>query len=133
MGIDIETNWNDSGFDCDHCGGRVLERTDYETGQPARTCYQCELCGCQWTLSGDVLRVGNRQACISAAKTRNEDLPAEGSSSRRRWFYWGAFILGLLFLLRFGGFAFIYGLIPLLLIAGAGYLIMQFGKEQQWW
>jgi hypothetical protein len=131
--IETETTWKDSGYDCDHCGGRVLERTDRETGQPARVCYQCEICGCQWTLSGDMLRVGSRTACSQAAKVREDNLPADYNPNRRRWFYWAAVVLALLFLLRFGGFAFIYGLIPILLLGGAVYLIMQFGKEQQWW
>jgi hypothetical protein len=130
--IETKTTWQDSGYDCDHCGGRVLERTDSETGQPARVCYQCEVCGCQWTLSGDMLRVGQRRACADAAKAR-EDVPVTYTPDRRRWLYWAAVILGLLFLLRFGGFAFIYGLIPLLLVGGTLYLVLQFGKEQQWW
>ncbi len=64
--IETNTKWKDSGFDCDHCGGEILERTDRETGQADFICYQCRECGCQWTLSGDVLRVGSGTHCKAA-------------------------------------------------------------------
>ena len=30
--IETITLWEDAGYDCDHCGGRILRRTDRETG-----------------------------------------------------------------------------------------------------
>jgi len=30
--IVTSTEWADAGYDCDHCGGRILRRTDHETG-----------------------------------------------------------------------------------------------------
>ena len=127
--IETETTWDDSGYDCDHCGGRILQRTDYETGQPPRVCYQCEACGCQWTLSGDTLRVGGQRECRLAAKKS----PQAARVRFPRWVFIVALIVVFLFLLRFGGFLLIRLLLPLALVGFIAWSLMRFGREQEWW
>ena len=68
--IKTSTDWEDSGFDCDHCGGEILKRTDHETGRADFISYQCAKCGCQWAEGGDVLRIGHGAYCRSAQRRR---------------------------------------------------------------
>ena len=137
--IETETTWKDSGFDCDHCGGEILQRTDYETGQPDFTCYQCRNCGCQWTLAGDMLRVGNGPYCKAAARER-EPSPAVdigeltdwvNKLSKNLWILL-AIIAGVI-LLRFGGGVVVRYLFPVILLLVGGYVLLRYGQKQSWW
>lgn len=131
--ISTETTWEDSGYDCDHCGGEILLRTDRETGQPDAVCYQCRECGCQWTLSGDVQRVGSLSNCRTAYKDRVDTPPVNWQDllSRRLWVIL-ALVAGVV-LLRFGGGAALRFLLPLLLIGVAAFLLVRYGRTQMWW
>ena len=142
--IDTDTTWKDSGFDCDHCGGEILERTDRETGQADFICYQCRECGCQWTVGGDVLRIGSGTHCKSAQRERqrqNEPNPLSeipidlnywaGLLSRSLWILL-ALIAGAI-LLRFGGGVVVRYLLPLVVIGGVGYFLVRYGKTKSWW
>jgi predicted RNA-binding Zn-ribbon protein involved in translation (DUF1610 family) len=139
MTIETETTWQDSGFDCDHCGGEILERTDSETGRPDRTCYQCRACGCQWSLDGRVLRIGDGPHCKAAAREREGaaafDLGrlAEWANkiSRHLWILL-AIIAGAV-LLRFGGGIVLRYLLPVILLAVGAYLLLRYGQKQKWW
>jgi len=129
--IQTETIWADSGFDCDHCGGEVSKRTDRESGMPDRTCYQCKQCGCQWSRAGEVLRVGVGASC-KAAQEKREGKPISALLRTGLW----QFVIGLVLILvimRFGGFALIRLLFPLLLLGLAIFLIIRYGQEQEWW
>lgn len=131
--IETDTHFEDSGYDCDHCGGQILLRTDTETGQPDVVCYQCAECGCQWTLDGDPLRVGSGSGCKKAMRAR-EDQPAfdwQQLSKRSLWILLA--ILAGVALLRFGGFALLRGLLPLVVLIVAGVLLVRYGRTQQWW
>lgn len=127
--IDTSTTWEDSGYDCQHCGAQIMKRTDYETGHPAQSCYQGER-GCQWSLDGELIRVGNHPDCRRAQR--------RGSGPVERYFIplwvWG--VTGGLFLLvalRFGGFAALRFLVPAVLTLVALFYAYRVGKQQQWW
>lgn len=130
--IETDTTWDDTGFDCDHCGGRILKRIDRETGQPDFTCYQCEACGCQWTLDNLPLRVGTKRACRRAQREREgEAQPLEDTYSR--WILIGLGVIAALFLVRFGGGVAVRVLVPLVLLGVAAYFLIRFGRQQEWW
>ncbi|MFQ5419852.1 MAG: hypothetical protein ACE5FD_05560 [Anaerolineae bacterium] len=129
--IETKTIWDDSGFDCDHCGGEVSRRTDKETGLPDKVCYQCMQCGCQWKLAGDVQRVGHGRACAKAARERAGTNPLTFLQSPRVMVLLG--IILLLVLIRFGGFGIIRPLIPLAIIGYVVYRIHRYGQERMWW
>jgi DNA-directed RNA polymerase subunit RPC12/RpoP len=131
--IETETTWNDSGYDCDHCGGQILERTDIETGQPARVCYQCQACGCQWQLDGDVLRVGSRNSCRRAQRVRVNDQAKEQISPNQLRLAVGIGIVVLLGIIFFGGLVAIRFLIPVAIAIFVVRAVYQLGKERMWW
>ena len=127
--IETKTTWKDSGYDCDHCGGQILERTDQETGQPAQVCYQCQMCGCQWELSGDILRVGNMTSCRRAIK--NQEAVQVNPVHLRLVIVIGALILfGLVY---FGGLVAVRYLIPMAITVFVFRAVYQLGKERMWW
>ncbi len=136
--IETNTKWEDSGFDCDHCGGEILKRTDRESGRPDFVCFQCRECGCQWNLDGRVHRVGSEPQCKKAARERSggvglPDFISEWWDvlSRRLWIL--AAIVAGVFLLRFGGGVVIRYLLPLVLIGAAVYVLARYGRTQEWW
>ncbi|MCA9961790.1 MAG: hypothetical protein KC443_22275 [Anaerolineales bacterium] len=129
--IETKTTWKDSGYDCDHCGGKILLRTDFETGQPRRECYQCEVCGCQWRLNGDVLRVGHGNECQAAQQDRVLEADEEEQLSRRFVIILG--IVAFLLVARFGGMAALRFLIPLALAIVILIALTRFAREKGWW
>lgn len=131
--IETETTWNDSGYDCDHCGGQILERTDQETGQPARVCYQCEVCGCQWQLDGDVLRIGSMPSCQRAQRVRIASQQKEPVNPTTMWLAVAGGILLLLGIIYFGGLVAVRFLLPLAIAVFVVRAIYQMGKERMWW
>ena len=114
--IETSTLWEDVGRDCDHCGGRILRRTDRETGLRDRSCFQCEQCSCQWTLERRPLRVGKTAACRAAQRKRASEAEAVGPPYAR-WLLVGLGVVVLFGLLRFGGGAVLRAALPLLLLA----------------
>lgn len=131
--IETETTWDDSGYDCDHCGGQLLERTDRESGQPTRICYQCQVCGCQWQLSGDVLRIGKMPSCKRAQRVRIESQTSTPISTTQLWVYVGGAILLLLGIVAVGGLVAIRFLIPVAIAVFVFWTIFKSGKERMWW
>lgn len=133
--IETNTSWQDSGFDCDHCGGVISKRTDKETGQPDQVCYQCRQCGCQWDLDGSVLRVGNSPTCNVAQRERMGTKPTDFLLSPRVLIVFG--ILLMLAVWRFGGagafFMLLRLLLPVALVAVIVMAVVRFGREQEWW
>ncbi len=99
--IVTSTEWADAGYDCDHCGGRILRRTDHETGLRDRACLQCEQCSCQWTLERHPLRVGTTPACRAAQRRRAKAV--EALSMLPRWMIIVLAVVVVLALARFGG------------------------------
>lgn len=130
--IETGTTWDDTGFDCDHCGGRILQRTDRETGRPDFSCYQCEACGCQWSLDNKPIRTGRKAACRRAQRAREEQsTPAEDNYSK--WILVGFVVLAALFLLRFGGGVAVRILLPLIVVGVAAFFLIRYGRQQEWW
>ncbi len=125
-------NWEDSGFDCDHCGGEVLARSE-KSGLKANKMYLCSQCGCRWASSGRLMKVGNGPFCASS----NTQTPPR--IDKRVWWILGVGIL-LLGLFRFGGFAvlsfgltFVRFLIPLGILALIGMAIYYVGRQMGFW
>jgi hypothetical protein len=133
--IETNTSWQDSGFDCDHCGGEIAKRTDRETGQSDRVCYQCRQCGCQWSLNGSVMRIGNSRYCEAAQRERMGTKATDFLVSRRVLIVLG--ILLILAVLRFGGFGafamLLRFLLPVALVAVIVMYVVRYGREQEWW
>jgi len=131
--VETKTTWNDSGYDCDHCGGQILERTDIETGQPARVCYQCQVCGCQWQLDGNVLRVGIMSSCRRAQRVRVKSQAREQININQLRLIVGIGILVLLGIVYFGGLLAVRFLIPVAIAVFVFRAVYQMGKEHMWW
>ncbi len=126
--IETDTTWQDAGYDCDHCGGRILRRTDRETRLRDRVCYQCEQCSCQWTLARQPLRVGTTSACRAAQRQRAAEAE-EGSVPYSRWLLMALGAVVVLGLLRFGGGALARALLPLLLVGLAAAAVWYMGRR----
>ena len=131
--IETETTWKDSGYDCDHCGGQILERTDVETGQPARVCYQCQACGCQWQLNGDIQRIGNLNSCRRTKRARSKaQRQTKINPIQLRLIVLGAvLLLGTIVFL--GGLTAIRFLVPIAIAIFVFWTVYQMGKERMWW
>jgi hypothetical protein len=129
--IETRTTWEDTGYDCDHCGGRILKRTDFESGQPERSCFQCELCSCQWTLTHKPLRIGTRRACRQAQRERAAE--SETIDPYSRWVLLGLGILAALILFRIGGVGVIRFVLPVIIAGGLLFGLTRFGRTQGWW
>lgn len=131
--IEAKTTFKDSGYDCDHCGGRVLIRTDRETGQPTQECYQCELCRCQWELSGDVLRVGQLANCRHAQEQRHEAFQREPVLPISPTLFFVGYAVLAVLLIFWGGIVAIRFLIPITIALVVGYAAVVWGREKGWW
>lgn len=129
--IETKTSWEDSGYDCDHCGGQIFKRTDYETRRKPRICYQCRACGCQWRINGSTLRVGNFPECQSAQRQRERTQPP--APRVPNWVLGIGVFIFLLLVIRFGGLAALRLLVPLALAVAALTYAFRFGRERQWW
>jgi len=142
--IETSTDWEDSGFDCDHCGGEILKRIDHETGRQDETSYQCGECGCQWALGGDVLRIGEGTYCQAAARARYKErepaglpeIPVDleqwsGLLSKSLWILLA--LVAAVILLRFGGAIVLRLLLPFALVGVGAFLLVRYGRAQSWW
>lgn len=131
--IETETIWNDSGYDCDHCGGQILERTDIETGQPARVCYQCQACGCQWEISGEILRIGSMNSCRRAQRVRATAHPQTSVNPVKLRLIVVVSLMFLGMMVFYGGLTAIRFLVPIGIAVFVIWAIYQMGKERMWW
>ncbi len=126
--IETSTLWEDAGYDCDHCGGRILRRTDRETGLRDRSCFQCEQCSCQWTLERRPLRVGKTPACRAAQRGRA--YAAETAQPPYvRWLLIALGVVVLFALLRFGGGVGLRAALPLVLLAGLVLVVRYYSRR----
>ena len=128
--VDTYTKWSDSGYDCDHCGGEISKRKDYEDGRIMLICYQCKQCGCQWSEAGEVLRVGNGRYCAEAQNARIKPGYSKFFSSLPVQIILG--IVVVLLFLRFGGIILVR-FAPFLFIGLIIFLIVRLGRQQEWW
>lgn len=130
--IEVHTSWSDSGYDCDHCGGRILQRTDRETGRPLKICFQCEACGCQWTPEGDVLRVGRAPHCRQAQRQRRA-IQHQQTAVFPAWLWVVGGGLILLLIIWIGGLMALRFIIPVAIAALVATAVYRFGRERAWW
>lgn len=135
-----ETNWVDSGYDCDHCGGEIAQLKARKAARPSHAYYRCRHCGCEWTRKGDVVRIGEGAACRPAQGQRMSQAPPPQSwrgwlTAVPRWARIVVAVLLLLLLLRFApvGFLLLRFLLPVALVGFIVYLVVRLGREQQWW
>ena len=127
-----DVTWEDSGFDCDHCGGEILKRS-HRTIPEKEQYFQCSQCGCRWSVAGDILRVGDGPFCQHTGQ--QPTIPAD----KRIW--WAVGGIGLLLIVFwFGGaavFGFIFTLIRFLIPLGILVLICMaiywIGRQQGFW
>ncbi len=144
--IETSTDWEDSGFDCDHCGGKILKRIDHETGRPDFISYQCATCGCQWAVGGELLRLGTGAYCRAAQRRRLQQQEQETSSlpelpvdlnqwsgllSKSLWILLA--VVAAVMLLRFGGAVVIRLALPFIVIGIGAYFLVRYGRAQSWW
>lgn len=142
--IETSTDWQDSGFDCDHCGGEILKRIDHETGRPDFVSYQCASCGCQWLEGGDVLRIGTGTYCGAAQRRRMRQQEVPDASkipvdlnqlsrllSKSLWILLA--VVAAVILLRFGGSVVLRLILPFAVITIGGYFLVRYGRTQSWW
>jgi hypothetical protein len=133
--IETNTAFSETAYDCPHCGGIIMKRIDQETGQPDRVCHQCDQCGCQWSLSGETLRVGHGPDCWAAVTPvepadQGETLLQWPTLPGNRWLYVGAAVLLFLFLARFGMLVMVVRMVvPVLLLALLVWLVWQAVKS----
>ena len=128
--IKTHTEWEDSGYDCDHCGGQVLKRTDYETGQPTRSCYQCEVCGCQWTTDGRILRLGHGRSCRAAQQERIDN-SRQSTGARTLFIVLG--VVAILILTPLRGLLTLHWIVPFVIGTFVILTLIRLGRQQHWW
>ena len=141
---DKETLWEDSGFDCNHCGGEIHKRIDRELGHHKTTSFQCRQCQCQWSIHGALLTVGNSPTCQTEVRTavRKRPKPKQIAPaiptiptqwiSPRLLAIVAAVFVGL-FLLRFAGGLVFKFFFPALILGVIVYLVFRMGQQQEWW
>ena len=127
-----DVKWEDSGFDCDHCGGEIHKRAD-RTIPEQQQYFQCSQCGCRWSVGGDIIRVGESPHCQHRGYQR-PSLPQD----KRLWWLVAAVLILLLF--RFGGGAIlsftvvlVRFLVPLGILVLIGMAIYWIGQKQGFW
>ncbi len=128
--VEVETTFSDSGYDCDHCGGQVLLRTDKETGQPVRVCYQCQECGCQWSRQGEVLRVGRMSSCHEALKEREKIHSESNFPALTPILITISVVILILMLISLGSLVAVRFLIPIAIAIFVGWKIYELVKEK---
>ncbi len=126
--LETKTSWEDSGHDCDHCGGEVLRRTDYLPNGLTDVSLQCRNCGCQWAPDGTWLRVGNGRSCPTAHQQQTD---SPGWLSRR--LFVGLGIILLIMMARLGGIGFLRYLLPLAVLGLVIWTVLRLGREYHWW
>lgn len=136
--IETNTAFSETAYDCTHCGGIIMKRIDQETGQADRVCHQCDQCGCQWSLSGEILRIGHSPNCrVAMEQAKGDELLSKWPTllskawPRTVWVYVGIAVIAFLFLARFGllGLA-VRLLLPLAAVALIGWFIWQTVKSR---
>ena len=126
--FETTTTWEDSGHDCNHCGGEVLQRSAGMPDGTTAVSLQCRECGCQWSLAGEWVKVGNGRAC-QAAYRKSQGEP--GQLSRRLLTILGVTLL--LVIARLGGIGALRYLVPLLVLTAVAWTTHKWGREFQWW
>jgi len=128
--IETRTTWEDSGHDCEHCGGVVWKRTDHLPDGGTEVSFQCRQCSCQWTQAGDWLRVGNGRHCRQAHR-QFMHANVEGLWSRRVFIALGVILL--LVIVRVGGLGALRFLLPLFLMGFVVWTVVRLLRERKWW
>ncbi|MEJ2747332.1 MAG: hypothetical protein P8183_05400 [Anaerolineae bacterium] len=126
--FETKTTWEDSGHDCNHCGGEVLQRTEGMPDGGTAVSLQCRECGCRWSLAGDWLRVGNGRSCRTAYR---EDNGEPGQLARRSLTILGVVVL--LVIARMGGIGALRYLVPLAILGAVAWTIHKVGQEFHLW
>ena len=98
-----------------------------------RVCYQCQACGCQWQLDGDVIRVVNRSSCRRAQRVRATTQAKEQINPNQLRLAAVVSILVLIGIVYFGGLVAIRFLIPVAIAIFVIRAVYQLGKERMWW
>lgn len=129
--METKTTWEDSGLDCEYCGGQIFRRTDEEPTR-IRAYHQCQQCGAQWSLNYQLIREGD------PAKQKPTTIKQHAQQNLRkvpRWVWVVLAIAALIIVLRFAviGVLFIRLAIPLVFIAIVVVVGYYFGRSMDWW
>lgn len=127
-GMETKTTWEDTGRDCQFCGGQVYRRTDEE---PTRISayYQCQRCGAQWSLSNQLIR----ESSTTPSSTKD---PVQSSlESVPRWVWIALAVGAAVVALRFSviGVLLIRYLIPAVFLGIVAGVIYMYGRWLDWW
>ncbi len=126
--FETKSTWEDSGHDCSHCGGEVLQRTEQLPDGSTAVSLQCRECSCQWSPDGEWLKVGSSRACQTAYRQSKGE---PGQISRRLLIILGVVLL--LAVARFGGIGALRFLIPLVIVGAIGWTVYRVGREFNLW
>lgn len=129
--METRSQWEDTGYDCNFCGGQIFKRTDQEPTGLKSSYYQCELCGAQWSMTNQLIREGDR---MPQRGTR----PPAGRTEGRQVASWVWLVLGFgaMFLLMRAsvvGALLVRFLIPVLFALVVSLVLFRLGREMEWW
>lgn len=126
-------NWEDTGKDCQYCGGQIFRRTERDLNNNLQVRFQCRTCNARgrsnWELSHAGDESKQQRPPVPAASTRLGDRVESIPT-------WAKVVFALLLaaiLIRFGGLAIIRPLIPIAILAVVIFFIYRLGREQEWW
>ncbi|HSH04070.1 MAG TPA: hypothetical protein VLL52_16260 [Anaerolineae bacterium] len=129
---ELRSSWKDSGYDCDHCGGQIFERTDEGLMLAPHVYHQCRLCGCQWSLKHELIRLGTKDSC------REQSRAVVGGAEQDNWKILGWVLGAIVLLFVFTRIGFILGLvvrfaIPILFVGLIAVVFYRLGRAEEWW
>lgn len=126
--METKTTWEDTGRDCQFCGGEIFRRTDEE---PRRITayYQCQRCGAQWSLGHELIRES------SVTTTPEKDSVQAWFAKVPRWVWVLVAVLLVIGALRFSviGVVLMRVLIPAVFVGIVAGVIYMYGRWMDWW
>lgn len=126
--METRTTWEDTGRDCQFCGGEIYRRTDEE---PTRITayYQCQKCGAQWSLSHQLIRES------SLAPSPPADSVRSSLAQVPRWVWILLGVIVVIIALRFSviGVLLMRFLIPAVFVGIVAGVIYLYGRWMDWW
>lgn len=129
--METRSHWEDSGYDCDLCGGQIFRRTDEEL-LAVTAYYQCRNCGAQWSLNNKLLRAGD------SSKQRPKRSFGHNKPFELNWPNWVWLVIGFVAMFLFfragsvGALILRYA-VPAVFVVVAGLVVFRLGRELEWW
>ena len=134
--LDTRTIYDDTGRDCDHCGGVIMKRTDRQRGRRDLVTFQCDQCECKWTNDGRKMRAGKLPICKKEFRRgRGKDEVDDGKDMSpivQTLLAIGGIALFIFILVRGGIFA-LRLMVPIVLLVLVGVVGFRWGRENGRW